>query len=287
MALFVEQATLGAVGRTTALRIGIALIVIRQYWTVRMGMRGLIYTDMFQGIVAYVIASVVIIIKLASYKPTAFGNIKDLPLDFLKIPGDGEGGGKEYGPLYMLSLMAMGTIGALGWPTSFQRIYTAKGVRSVKQGTVWAIAIAGVFYVFLTLLAMAGSQIPAVIDSPQTGWFIMLQDFGGVGLLGLACACVLGAAMGHTDGLVQVCGVEIANDVVNRPKKQLSSTRLTVVAKVSMGGYMGLAAVAAYFLFEIPRLQLLAQMSYYGIIQLSVPLFFSIFSENKEQTPPA
>ena len=39
--------------------IGLATVLIRQIWTVRMGMRGLVYTDMYQGLVAYVIASIV------------------------------------------------------------------------------------------------------------------------------------------------------------------------------------------------------------------------------------
>lgn len=38
------------------------------------------------------------------------------------------------------------------------------------------------------------------------------------------------------------------------------------------------AALLAYFTFNYSRLQLLAQISYQGIIQLAVPLFFGIFS---------
>ena len=41
--------------------------------------------------------------------------------------------------------------------------------------------------------------------------------------------------------------------------------------------YMAVAGVLAYLLFNMSRLQLLAQMSYYGIIQLAVPLFLGIF----------
>jgi len=42
---------------TARLLVGLAVIVVRQYWTVRMGMRGLIMTDMFQGLVAYVFSA--------------------------------------------------------------------------------------------------------------------------------------------------------------------------------------------------------------------------------------
>src|SRR5882762_5021696 len=52
-----ELASAGAWSVTTCLLIGLAVIIVRQYWTVRMGMRGLIMTDMFQGLVAYVFSA--------------------------------------------------------------------------------------------------------------------------------------------------------------------------------------------------------------------------------------
>ena len=65
MALLFEVSTAGAWTLTTCLLVGIAVIVVRQYWTVRMGMRGLIMTDMLQGIVAYLVAAVVCVVVLA------------------------------------------------------------------------------------------------------------------------------------------------------------------------------------------------------------------------------
>jgi SSS family solute:Na+ symporter len=41
--------------------------------------------------------------------------------------------------------------------------------------------------------------------------------------------------------------------------------------------YMLSSAVVAYIAFDYPRLQLLAQMSYQGIVQLSVPMFLGMF----------
>jgi len=260
---------------TVCLLAGLVVILVRQYWTVRMGMRGLIMTDMLQGSVAYLVAGLVCIIILAGGKGSAapYSNFAHLPIALLRVPGDGG----TYGPLYMFSLIFMGTIGALAWPMSFQRIYTAKGVRAVKTGTVYAVAIAGFFYAMLTLVAIAAATIPQVMADPQGGWFVVVDKFGGTWLLGLACVCVLGAGMGHVDGCVQVAGIQIANDLINRRSRPLSSHQLTVVAKTSMMCFMGIAGVLAYVTFNMGRLQLLAQMSYYGIIQLSVPLFLGIF----------
>jgi SSS family solute:Na+ symporter len=189
------------------------------------------------------------------------------------VPGDGG----HYGPLYLFSLIFTGVIGSLCWPTSFQRIYTAAGVRAVKAGTIRTVLISGVFYTLLMLLGIAATTIPAVTANPQAGWFTVMQTYGGTWLLGLGITIVFAASMGHVDGSVQVCGLQIANDLVNSEKRNLSDARLMQVAKSSMIGYMVLAGVIAYLTFNLARLQLLAQVSYQGIVQLAVPLFLGVF----------
>ena len=42
-----------------------------------------------------------------------------------------------------------------------------------------------------------------------------MSDYGGTWLLGLGVTIVFAASMGHIDGSVQVCGLQIANDLVN------------------------------------------------------------------------
>ena len=259
---------------TTCLAAGIALIVVRQYWTVRMGMRGLIMTDMLQGSVAYFgSAAVGILIMVISKDSVApYSNVAHLPAALLQVPGDGG----SYGPLYLFSLIFMGVIGALCWPMSFQRIYTAKGVRAVKSGTVWAIGIMSIFFATLAVFALAAAIMPGASTNPQMAWFEVLNNFGGTWLVGLGCLMVLGASMGHVDGSVQVSGTQIANDLVNH-WWPLKDRQLTTVAKASMAGYMGIAAVLAWVTYDMARLQLLAQMSYYAMIQVAVPLYVGIF----------
>jgi Na+/proline symporter len=276
MALLFEVSTAGAWTLTTSLLVGIAVIVVRQYWTVRMGMRGLIVTDMLQGIVAYLVAAVVCVVILADGSgPAPYSNLAHLPEKLSSLAGLS---GTGYGPLYVFSLIGMGVIGALGWPTSFQRIYTANGVKSVKAGTVYAMGIAGIFYAALTIVTIAAATLPSVIDAPTKTWFTIVQAYGGVWLLGLGAVMVLGASMGHVDGIVQVCGTQIANDLVNH-WKPLTDRQLTFTAKLGMAGYMAVCAVLAYATFNLARLQLLAQMSYYLIIQLSIPLFLGLFTK--------
>ena len=65
MALLFQVAANDSWTLTTSQIVGIAVIVVRHYWTVRIGMRGLIMTDMSQGIVAYLVAAVVCVMILA------------------------------------------------------------------------------------------------------------------------------------------------------------------------------------------------------------------------------
>lgn len=115
-----------------------------------------------------------------------------------------------------------------------------------------------------------------VVAAPQDGWFTLLYDRGGQWLLGMALVIVLAASMGWIDGCVQVCGAQIANDIVHVISPR-TDFQLKVVAKGSMVVYMLSSAVVAYIAFDFPRLQLLAQMSYQGIVQLAVPMFLGLF----------
>jgi Na+/proline symporter len=270
-----EYASDGRWSVTACLLVGLAVIVGRQYWTVRMGMRGLILTDAFQGIVAYVFSAVLCLFLLSGIPggPISFAALSHVAPAVLRVPGDGG----AYGPLYLFSLIFTGVVGSLCWPTSFQRIYTASGVRAVKAATIRTVLISGVFYTLLMLVGIAATSIPAVAAAPQNGWFTIMQSYGGTWLLGLGLTMVFAASMGHIDGSVQVCGLQIANDLVNSDRRALSDHQLTVVAKSSMMVYMLLAAVVAYLTFSLDRLQLLAQVSYQGIVQLAVPLFLGVF----------
>jgi SSS family solute:Na+ symporter len=44
-----------------------------------------------------------------------------------------------------------------------------------------------------------------------------------------------------------------------------------------MLAFMGAAGAVAYATFNMDRLQLLAQISYQGVVQLAIPLFFGVF----------
>lgn len=271
MGELVRFATDGRVGVTTALLIGVGIIALRQVWTVQMGMRGLVISDMWQGIVAYGASAIVCVVLLAT-QFDGLSAIRNLPDAYFELPGfDTPAGG-----LYFLGLVLSGTIGSLCWPAAFQRIYTADSIKSVKWGTVLTFPMSGIFYALLCLLAMSMATLPVVSENPQQGWFTGLEQIGGDWLLGIGIVIVLAASMGFIDGWIQVCGTQIANDIVGSAV-ELSDKQRIIVSKVSMLAFLALGCLVAYFTFDYGNLVALAWIAYAMVIQLAVPLFGGLF----------
>jgi SSS family solute:Na+ symporter len=250
--------------------VGVAVIALRQVWTVRMGMRGVVISDFAQGVVAYIVGSAVLLgligwlvwsqgITFASLNPNMFA-----------IPSFGS---KE-GPLYVFSLIATGAIGGWCWPYIFVRLFTANGVDSLKKSAAIAVPLSFLFGVALLIFGMLASKVAGVAEAPNDVWFIVSREAGGLWLLGLAGVIVLAASMGHTDGNIQATGAQIANDLLGNYAK-LSEKQLIVFAKVGM---LGLTLLSSWLAcLELPALFSLAVMAYQGIIQLAVPQFLGIF----------
>ncbi|WP_416429784.1 sodium:solute symporter family protein [Paenarthrobacter nicotinovorans] len=271
MGALVQWASLGQLDVTTSLLIGVGVIAVRQIWTVQMGMRGLIISDMVQGIVAYV-GSAVLCIGLLLFLFGGFQNIQELPPAYLTLPGfDSPVGG-----WYYFSLVAAGIIGSLCWPMIFTRIYTGGSVAEVKKGVIQTMVISLVFYGLLILVAMAAIPMLGAAVNPQEAWFVLTQSAGGTWLLAAALLIVFAATMGFVDGVVQSLGTQVANDIVGvvRP---LRDKQEIIVAKVAMVVFVGLGLVVAYNTYNWPNLVNLAQISYQVIIQLSVPIFAGLF----------
>jgi len=265
-----QYMSLGALTFSQAVIVGVGIIAIRQIWTVRMGMRGVVISDMAQGIVAYIVG-VGVLVGLIVWMVLARGITFDaLDAKMFAIPSIGS---KE-GPLYLFSLILTGAIGGWCWPYIFVRLFTADGVQSLKKSAAIAVPLSLAFGVALLVFGMLGSQIPGVAEHPNDVWFIVSERAGGLWLLGLAGVIVLAASMGHTDGNIQATGAQIANDLVGN-YVQLEQRQLIVIAKVGM---LVLTVLSSWLAcLELPALFQLAVLAYQGIIQLAVPQFLGIF----------
>jgi SSS family solute:Na+ symporter len=262
--------SLGALPFSQAVILGVVVVAIRQIWTVRMGMRGVIISDMYQGIVAYIFGSLMLC-GLVVWLWTSKGvRLQSLDPAMFSLPSLGS---KE-GPLYLFSLLFTSTIGGWCLPFIFVRLFTADGVAALKKSAAIAMPASLVFCIPLLIFGMLASQLPSVASHPEDVWFIVSQEAGGLLLLGLAGVVLLAASIGHTDGSIQATGAQIANDLVGN-YATLSQRQLVTVSKIGMVVLTALAAWVACL--KLPALFTLAVLAYQGVIQLAVPQFLGIF----------
>lgn len=270
LGMLFQHMSLGALSFSEAVMVGVGIIALRQVWTVRMGMRGVVISDMAQGIIAYIVGGAVLVGLIVWMIVSQGITFASLDAGKFAIPGIGS---KE-GPLYVFSLILTGTIGGWCWPYIFVRLFTADGVHSLKRSAALAVPLSLAFGVALLVFGMLGSQVAGVAAKPNDVWFIVSQEAGGPWLLGLAGVVVLAASMGHTDGNIQATGAQIANDLVGN-YWTLDQRQLIIIAKLGM---LGLTILSSWLAcLELPALFQLAVLAYQGIIQLAVPQFLGIF----------
>src|ERR1700730_11357516 len=268
-ALF-QALSLGAIDATSAVMIGVVLMAIRQFWTIRMGMRGVVISDMFQGIVAYIGGSVIILGLIAWLIYSHGVTLTALSPTHLEAPGLFA----TVGPLYFFSLIFSGVVGGWCWPATFIRLYTADSVRSVQRAGAMGAPLSLLFSVALVILGLLSSLVPEVVAAPDLAWYKLCQMAGGSLLLGLGGGVVLAGTIGNLDRNVQACGAQIANDIVGAYFK-LDHKRAVLVAKFGM---LAITLLSAWLATRtISHLVTLAILSYQGIIQLAVPQYLGIF----------
>lgn len=265
-----QAMSLGTLGSAVAVLIGVTLMVIRQVWTVRMGMRGVVISDMFQGVVAYV-GGAFLILGLIAWLLWGHGlSVNGLPDAKLSVPGLGA----SVGPLFLFSIIFSGAIGGWCWPGIFVRIYTADSVRSVQRAGAFGAPLSLVWAMALVILGLLASHLPGVAKSSDEMWFTVCHMAGGPWLLGLGGVVVLAATMGNIDGGVQATGAQVANDIVGA-YRPLNHAQSVMIAKIGMVVVTLVSAGLATL--NIPHLFVLAILSYQGIIQLAVPQYLGIF----------
>ena len=258
-------------GFTAAVVLGVVVMSVRQVWTIRMGMRGIIVSDVLQGVVAYLVGSA-LIIALIVWLVAQGARLDALPPGHLALPG--LGGDK---PLLYFSLTLLPLLCSLCWPDLFVRLYTGSGVDSVKRSSAYCAPVALVFVSGLGLLAMLAATRPELAAAPERAWFLLSREAGGAPLLALAGTVVFAASMGNIDATVQSCGAQVANDIVAALRTQpLGDRHLMVVSQVAMA-VITLAA-AAIACLPLPSLFSVALLAFQIMVQLSVPLYFGIFT---------
>ncbi len=208
LGLVFSTLSFGLVSPYLAVVIGVLFIAARQIWTVRLGTRGLIISDMVQGLFAYGVGFLLILGLLVWLFTNGHGFFEVAPA-LLQLPGPDS----PAGPLYLFSLVFTGMMGAWCWPDLFVRMFSVKTPRSVQKSAVQAAPVMFIFSGALTTLCLLASSVPGVSDAPDTVWFI-LAGVGGVGMVAVAGVCVVAATMGNVGANLQAIGTQVVNDVI-------------------------------------------------------------------------
>ncbi|GBQ62567.1 Na+/solute symporter [Ameyamaea chiangmaiensis NBRC 103196] len=268
-ALFYEF-SFGRLPMGLSVLLGVALILLRQIWTIRMGMRGLVISDLYQGILAYGGGTLLALGFIAWLMVAHGARLASLDPALLALPD----AHAAQGPLYLFSLIATGVLGGWCIPSIFVRLYTADSVRSMLKAGVFSMPLSLVFSVALVLAGLLASEVPALRAQADGVWFALGREAGGSVGLGLAGIIILAATMGGADASVQSFGTQIANDIVGA-FVTLSYRASIVTAK---GGMVAVMAVAGWLsTLAIPNLVTIAILGYQGIIQLAVVQYGGLF----------
>jgi solute:Na+ symporter, SSS family len=271
MGLVFSYLSFGAVSPLAAVFVGIGVIAIRQIWTIRMGMRGIVISDMVQGIIAYGFGAAIATGFIVWLLAQGMG-LDALPAEFATLPGLGS----ELGPLYFFSIVLTGGLGAWCWPDIFVRLFTAKSAATVKKSAIKAAPILFIFGTALLLMSMLAHSLPAVAEAPDNVWFLTTA-IGGPFVLALAGTCVLAAAIGNINALNASIGTHAAQDIIH-VRGDASDATVTRTAKITVGVTTVLAVIGAIFTVDTTTgLITLALASYQGVVQLAPSLFLGIF----------
>ncbi|GCD48372.1 sodium:solute symporter family protein [Streptomyces paromomycinus] len=275
MGLIFYYISFGRLSYSQSVLAGVLVLVARQFWTVRMGMRGVVVTDFYQGMIAYVFGSA-LLVGLIVYLAVNGHGFARLPLERLTLPADGDSGG-----LYLFALTFTGSVG--GWCLSgmFVRLFTADGVRSVKRSAVFVMPASLVFAGLLLTAALLSGTLPGVSDNPDRALFTLAQHIGGPWVVIAIALCVLAAQIGMADGVLQSVGTLISNDLVAVYRPMNDKGRL-LAAKISIAVYTVASALVANL--GLSNLITLSIMAYQGVVQLAVPQFLGLFWKRGNRT---
>lgn len=269
LALVFEFLSQGSLLPIAAVTLSVLVVGFRQIWTVRHGMRGIVISDMVQGIFAYFVGTVIAIGILVALLTNGHG-FQDVPEGFTSLRGPGD----QYGPLYAVAITLTGALGTWCWPDIFVRLFTVKSTKTLKQTAGVAAPIMIVFTLAVLTVAYLGSSVQEVADAPDHVWFI-LSSKGGIIVLTLASIAVVGATLGNVGANIQAVGAQAANDIVGVLRNSPADVR---VAKWAVSITTLISAVIAFTtLSSSSGLVGLALISYQGIVQLAPTLLLGVF----------
>lgn len=194
----------------------LAATVIVMLYVYTSGLRGIGWTNFFQGVLMVVIAWVLgfaVAHQLYGGVGPMFHKIAAEAPQFLTIPG----GGKPYGWAAFSTAILISALGAWMWPHLFMRFYSADSARTLKK----SLMLYPLFvYVMIPILIIGFAGILAYKDTPLKNSDNVLLDIVvnaahlSPWLVGLMLSGALAAAMSTGANIAHSAATVAARDIV-------------------------------------------------------------------------
>jgi len=221
------------------------------------GMRSVVVTDFFQGIICVV----VVIGGIIACIYAKFGGIGPM---FQQVLAQRPEMLVIEDTKYWTSIIVASFLGAYCWLEIFNRIFLAKSVRDLKIIARGAPILVGTVYFLVGILGIGGSILASVnvdLAAAESGFLTIFSEVGGPVLLAFAAIIIIAAEMSSIDSQIATAGVVLARNAVNEFKRtKLTEDRVVKLSRWIIGIWM----VMVYFLSigELPALIVIAIVTY-------------------------
>ena len=255
-----DALTYGALPQPIGMAIFAVLIAI---YCIYGGMRSVVLTDFFQGIISVV----VVIIGIIAVFQVKFGGLGQMFQDVyrqspeLLVVEDTK---------FWTSIIIPSALAVYCFVEIFNRIFLAKNVRHLKIIVRGAPLLVGTIYVLVALLGIGGSLLPSVnadLASAESGFFTMFNDVGGPLMLAFAAIVVIAAEMSSVDSQIATGAIVVARNIIGELKKEeISDEKIIKISRIVIAIWM--VVVYCLSILDLPALIVFAYVSYEFLLTL-------------------
>lgn len=240
------------------------------------GVRGVAWTNLFQGAFMIIIAWIVglyLTYRLYGGPSEMFRQIAAADATHLVV-----GPGSKMSYAAFASALLVSVLGFAMWPHLFMKAYTAKSERVLKQTIVMYPTFA-IFIIPVLFIGFAGIlQVkPDVLGAPDRilPWMFNNMQFPPIAV-GLILAAALAAAMSTQDTITHAAGSIFAQDLIEVLKKEKHTEKeATMWIRISVVGFGAVSYLVAVFGGQTLVSLLLG--AYGSIVQLLPLAIFTFF----------
>ncbi|MEW6082169.1 MAG: sodium:solute symporter family protein [Bacillota bacterium] len=241
------------------------------------GARAVIIADFYQGWM-WIFGGVLLVIcgvyyYFGGFLPM-FATILEKRPESLALPG--LGWDPLPGPLFWVSLIISGSVGAYCWPSLFARIMAASSSRELKKTSLVTPFIVVVYGLLIIWLAVGFGTFPEeVLGDDHQYSFLKIISAMGPAAIAIISVLILNGALSMCDSMVSSWGSVVVNDVFSLALPSWDSRRLGRLVLI-MNFIVGCLGVIVATL-PLPTIIELVMVMYQGIIQIFPLLILGIF----------